>query len=666
MRALKWMVLVFGAMIVLVIAALVIIPNFVDVQRFKPEIEKRVSEATGRPFTINGDLDLSLFPWAGVAFSDLHLGNPKGFESKDLLQIRAFEVRVKLLPLISKDIQVSRFVVEGLRVVMEKTKNGRGNWEGLMKASGEVAPAEKGKAPSEGLPIKGLAVGEFAVRDASLLWVDHSKNERKEVSEVTLELTDVSFDKVIRLALSAKLDNKPISLQGKIGPVGSDPGKGTVPLDLAIKALGEMEITIKGDLTDPAALPKYDLLLAIKPFSPKKLLGALNKDMEIRTADPGVLNSLAMSAKVQGDQKSVNLSDGLIILDDSKMILSSSVGDFAGPKASFDLSLDRIDVDRYLPPAAEEKPAGAQTPQAVTAVPPKPDYSALRKMVLDGKISIGQLKVKGAKVQEVLLKISGRGGLFNLDPLSLKLYQGDLRTTGTLDVRQDSPVSRLTLTAKEISVQPLLKDVLQKDFLAGAVKAVMSLEVKGDESQAIKENLNGKGELVFKDGAIVGIDLAGMVRNLNSAFGMEKAPAEKPRTDFSDLNAPFSLTNGVFDTPGTTLASPLLRILATGKADLVKETLDFRVEPKLVKTIVGQGDTEQRSGIMVPVIVGGTFSKPTFRPDLEGMLKKGLEGGLPKPSELEQMLKKREGQKGEGEKAKPSPLDLLRGLPGQK
>ncbi len=666
MRALKWIVLVVGALIVLVIAALVIIQNFVDVQRFKPEIEKRVSEATGRPFTINGDLDLSLFPWAGVAFSDLHLGNPKGFESKDLLQIRAFEVRVKLLPLISKDIQVSRFVVEGLRVVLEKTKDGRGNWEGLVKGTGEVAPAEKGKAPSEGLPIKALAVGEFAVRDASLLWVDHSKGERKEVSDVTLELTDVSFDKVIRLALSAKLDNKPISLQGKIGPVGSDPGKGIVPLDLVIKALGEVEITIKGNLTDPAALPKYDLLLAIKPFSPKKLLGALNKDMVIRTADPDVLNSLAMSAKVQGDQKSVNLSDGLIILDDSKMILSSSVGDFAGPKASFDLNLDRIDVDRYLPPAAEEKPADAQTPQAVPAVPPKPDYSALRKMVLDGKISIGELKVKGAKVQEVLLKISGRGGLFNLDPLSLKLYQGDLRTTGTLDVRQDSPVSRLTLTAKEISVQPLLKDVLQKDFLAGTAKAVMSLEVKGDEPQAIKQNLNGKGELVFKDGAIVGIDLAGMVRNVNSAFGMEKKPAEKPRTDFSELNAPFSLTNGVFDTPGTTLASPLLRFLATGKADLVQETLDFRVEPKLVKTIVGQGDTEQRAGIMVPVIVEGTFAKPTFRPDLEGMLKKGLEGGLPKPSELEQMLKKREGQKGEGEKAKPSPLDLLRGLPGQK
>jgi AsmA protein len=664
MRALKWFILVLGALIVLVIAALVIIPNFVDVQRFKPEIEKRVSEATGRPFTIDGNLNLSLFPWAGLAFSDLHLGNPKGFESKDFVKIRTFEVRVKLLPLISREVQVKRFVVEGLRVVMEKTKNGRGNWEGLMKTSGAAKPVEKDKAPSEGgLPIKALAVGEFAVRDASLLYMDDATGERKEVSDVNLELKDVSFDKVIRLSLSAKLDKKPISLQGKIGPVGSDPGKGTVPLDLLIKALGEMEITIKGNLENPATQPKYDMALAIKPFSPRKLLGVLKQDLVIQTADPGVLNSLAMSAKVQGDQKSVKLSDGLLILDDSKIILSSNIGDFTGPKVSFDLNLDRIDVDRYLPPPSERKPPEEQKPQPVPVAPPKPDYAALRKMVLDGKITIGELKVKGAKIQEVLLKVSGRGGLFNLDPLSLKLYQGDLQTVGTLDVRQESPISRVTLTAKDISVQPLLKDVLQKDFLAGTAKAEMSIAVKGDEPQAIKESLNGKGDLLFKDGAIVGIDLAGMVRNVKAAFGMEKMPAEKPRTDFSELNAPFTLTNGVFDTPGTTLASPLLRLLATGKADLVRETLDLRVEPKLVETIVGQGDTEQRGGLMVPVLVGGTFSKPTFRPDLEGMLKKGLEGGLPKPSELEQMLKKGETQKGQEKKPALKPQDLLKALP---
>jgi AsmA protein len=66
-------------------------------------------------------------------------------------------------------------------------------------------------------------------------------------------------------------------------------------------------------------------------------------------------------------------------------------------------------------------------------------------------------------------------------------------------------------------------------------------------------------------------------------------------------------------------------VTAAGDANLVKETLDFRVEPKVVATIKGQGDTQQRSGLMVPVLVSGTFAKPSFAPDLAGMAKKQLE-----------------------------------------
>ena len=73
----------------------------------------------------------------------------------------------------------------------------------------------------------------------------------------------------------------------------------------------------------------------------------------------------------------------------------------------------------------------------------------------------------------------------------------------------------------------------------------------------------------------------------------------------------------MFHTSETSLKSPLLRLLATGKADLVKETLDFRIDPKLVGTIKGQGDRKDRSGLEVPIIVSGSFAHPSFRPDVE-------------------------------------------------
>jgi AsmA protein len=229
-----------------------------------------------------------------------------------------------------------------------------------------------------------------------------------------------------------------------------------------------------------------------------------------------------------------------------------------------------------------------------------------------------------------------------------------MTSKGVLNVQGDTPKSKMDLNAKGIQVGPLLQDVLKKDFLEGTFKAKVSMNMQGDDPDSIKRTLNGRGDLVFTDGAIVGIDLAGMVRNIKAKFGMGEAGGAKPRTDFSELNSPFTITNGVVNTPNTSMSSPLLRVLAKGNADLVKETLDFRVEPKAVFTLKGQGDTKERSGIMVPVLVTGTFDSPKFRPDLKGMIK-GLTEGVSKPSDLKKLIP---GQGGEETGAKAIPEKL--------
>ena len=119
-----------------------------------------------------------------------------------------------------------------------------------------------------------------------------------------------------------------------------------------------------------------------------------------------------------------------------------------------------------------------------------------------------------------------------------------------------------------------------------------------------------------------------MARNVKAALGGEVTSGPKPRTDFAELLTPFTIENGVFHTSDTSLKSPLLRLLAAGKADLVKETLDFRIDPKLVGTIKGQGDAKDRSGIGVPIIVSGSFANPSFRPDVESLAKDQLKKAL--------------------------------------
>jgi AsmA protein len=435
-------------------------------------------------------------------------------------------------------------------------------------------------------------------------------------------------------------------------------------LDLVAKGLKELDISLKGKIVDLATRPQFDLALQVSSFSPRKLVAALGQTFPVTTADPEALNLVSLQAKVRGDPKHVSVSDGVLDLDQSKLSFSIKAKDYSKPDVQFDLNLDTIDLDRYLPPPAEEKTTEEKTKaKGSAAQQDKIDYTPLRRLVLDGSMRVGKLKAHGAKMQDLYLKVSGKNGRFDLKPLTAKVYGGDLSAAGALDVGKDIPKTNLELHAKEIQAGPLLKDVLEKDLLEGNVQAEVGLSMAGDEAENIKRTLNGKGNLLFKDGAIVGIDLAGMVRNAKAAFGLAEKKAERPKTDFSELHSSFTITDGIVDTPNTSLVSPLLRVLVAGKANLVNETLDFRVEPKFVATLKGQGDTKERSGVIVPVLVTGTFSSPTFRPDLKGMLTKGLEEGIPKPSELKKILPGQGTESGGLKSLEEKGKDLLKGLP---
>ena len=413
-KAVKWIAVIAGGLIVLIVAALLIIPIFVDVQKYKPEIEEQVAKATGRPFSIGGDLKLSLFPWARFAFSDLHLGNPPGFQEKDFVSVKSFDVQVKLFPLLFKDIQVKRFVIEGPRIILEKAKDGRGNWEGIARGSAEVSPKvpEEKTKPAERkeggkLPLKALAVGEFAVTGGSALWLDHATGERRGITDMALQLQDVSLDRPIGVALRAQLDGKPLSLEGRIGPLGETPGDRAVPLEITFKAFNELNGTLKGNVADLTDNPRFELALQVSPFSPRKLMAALGKPFPVVTKDPEALTRLAFKGTLAGDPERVSISNGGLDLDQSKLSFSLKAKEFSKPDVELKMTLDEIDLDRYLPPPREKGGAESGKKEAA-AEKKKTDYSPLRKPVLTASVGIGKLKIKGARLQDIRIRLHAR------------------------------------------------------------------------------------------------------------------------------------------------------------------------------------------------------------------------------------------------------------------
>ncbi len=260
---------------------------------------------------------------------------------------------------------------------------------------------------------------------------------------------------------------------------------------------------------------------------------------------------------------------------------------------------------------------------------------------MDGTVRIGRLKVHGANVSDVNLKINARKGIIRVEPFSMNLYKGALSGNFILNVQGDTPTIKTSQRLGKVQAGPLLKDLGYTDKFEGVMNFKADIWVKGTEPEQIKKTLNGSGEFVVTDGAIVGFDIAQMVRNVGAALKLSQR--EKPRTEFSELRGNFTIKNGLVNNPITYLGSPFLRVVGKGKVDLPGETIDYRVEPKVVSTLKGQADTKVRSGLMVPVVISGTFSEPKFRADLSGVvMDKALKEDASKL--LETITKEEEGK----------------------
>ena len=117
----------------LLVVALLAAPFFIDVNVYKGQIEQKVEDATGRKLSI-GNIEASLFPWVGIELDNVHLANRAGFAQRDFLSVERLHVKLALMPLFSKKIEIQHFEIVSPVIYLERRKNGESNWGDLVAA----------------------------------------------------------------------------------------------------------------------------------------------------------------------------------------------------------------------------------------------------------------------------------------------------------------------------------------------------------------------------------------------------------------------------------------------------------------------------------------------------------------------------------------------------
>lgn len=700
MKLLKWIVgLVLGLVLLVVIAAIAA-SYFIDEEALKKQVVTRFEAQIGHSLRIDGPLQLSFFPWVGVALGELVLGNAPGFAEQPLAMVRELDVKVGIMPLLEKRVAVDTVVLKGVALNLERNAQGQGNWESL------AAGGKKDRKPAEKRPKKDD--GEFMVElkgleleDLDLHYIDRQSGAEHRLDDLAVRIGELVPGKVVPLEASMNLkssapamtlaaalstdltytgDYQRIDLSAlalELDAKGEGlPGEGVklklaadVALDQAAGKLAVSDFSLSGlnvdvtgavSISDLEGAPRVEGKLALQQTNLKELLQLAG--VVIETADPEALTQVSGDIRLVQQGASLMLKPLVMKLDDSTLEGHVEVASFEGPVVRANLKLDAIDLDRYLPPASEAQ----KSPPAKENGDPgkkteKPDFTALRKLNLDANFHIGKLKVSNLKMDSVALKLRAKQGVINLDPAQAALYGGKFLGSSQLDVRKETPRIKSKEALSGIQVGPLLKDLTGEERLTGTGNVKIDIVTRGQDDVTIKRNLNGSLSFEFKDGAYKGFNIAHEIRKAQAAISGKTISDNEPQeTDFAELRASALIKQGVITNKDLYLASPVLRVNGEGDVDLVKEKVDYLVTTKIVGTLKGQGggSVEQLKGVAVPVRIKGGLADPSLSVDMQAALKANAE---------QQLEEKTEELKGKARKKLEEKMgsDLLKGIFGR-
>ena len=693
-KLLRFGAYLLGALLLLVVVALVVVSLVIDPNDYKDDIAAAVESQTGRQLTMAGDLGLSVFPWLALEIGPTTLANAPGFSDRPFAQVKQVSVRIKLLPLLRKKVEMDTVVLDGLQLSMETDAGGKTNWADLA-ASGEKAseaPVEKIEAgtASGNLALAGLAIGGVKITDAAVLWDDRQSGAHYQLSGLSLRTGAIEPGATVPIELAMQVDTSEPEAKGQVTfatQVGLSDDAQTIQLEQArlkadltgaglpgsaLKSTLGFDSTLNlatGDLQVPQltatalgltlegqaqgknlfAEPVLNAVIKLNEFVPRAVIKALGQPLP-EVSDATVLGKADASLKLSATADSAKVSDLRLRFDDSALEGDVNVTNFNKPAIRFNLHLDEIDVDRYLPPPSEEPPVPVTPTTAAVAGAQLFPLETLRALNINGSLKIDRLKAYQLKTTDIVMKLVANGGVIRVHPAQAKMYQGGYDGDLKLDARGRQAKISMNEKLTGVQIGPLLKDLTGKDTLSGATRARATLTAAGQTPEALKKSLNGKINFAFENGAVKGFNLAALIRKAQAALSGQTAPeASGPdQTDFSELSGSASVTNGVIHNSDLMAKSPLLRVQGQGDVDLPAETLDYVLTAKIVGSLKGQGGQglTDLKGVSIPVQISGSFAEPQYKVRLDSAVKQSAEKKIKK--KLEKKLEKKFGDQFKG------------------
>ena len=593
---------IVGFLVVALVVVGVAILKSMDFNEYKGLIAEQVKSATGRELKIAGDLNLEISLTPSVAVEGVTLANASWGSNPEMISIKRFAAEVSIMPLLSGTVDVNRVILEGVNVVAETDKSGKGNWVfKVPEKEDEDEKAEEKSSESTVLPV----VRMVSIKDVNVTYIDGVKGETTKLAVSNVGVQADGADAPLTIDVAGSINGQSFTVAGNFGSINALLAGGMFPLKLDVAALATT-IKVDGQAGTPDGKPAADLKLDVSvpklsdTMSAAATLVPALKEVKLPPVETLTVSS---NAKYSGTTLALSALDLKFGSTDLAGDVSVNLGG-AKPSVNGNLSSNLINLDELLP-----KDDGAKTAESAPAKNSDGKIFPADPLPLDGlkaaNVKLGfngkKVVVKGIDITDTSVELSLQNGRLQVKP-GATVFGGGIKGDVVVDGSKDTPSLKSVLNVTQLDYGLALSSQGMKDIANGKVDVSVDVAGSGGSVRQIMAGLNGKTRIVTENGRLESGALNIISTDLLNVFDSKDDKTIRCGVVHFDIKSGMADARAIiFETGG-------ISVIGTGNVDLKSEKPKLRIDPRSKKANLA-------SAAMVPVDIHGTLAKPDWTID---------------------------------------------------
>ncbi len=611
------------ALVALFTVVAVAIFLFFDPNDYRDRIAEEVKRETGRDLVIEGDLELSFFPWFAINIGKTSLSNAPGFGDTPFLSFDEARLSIKVMPILMREgVEIGDIVLDSIELNLEVAADGRNNWQDIGESQDtqtdvETNAGDVGSDVTTGEQDVTFGIASVKISNAAVNYNDAQAGESYSLTNFNLTTGRVASSDPIDISSNFDFELQPADLAGDFSIETA-----LIPSEEGGITLGDAEISTLGiDATVSIAGEGPGARLQIDAFSLKSLMTRLNIDAPV-TADPDALGKIIFDGNVRVNDSAISVTGLELVVDDTTFNGELSVARNEAGTIRIDLAADSIDLDRYMEPAADASASSGD------AVPVEIPADLIRALNVRGGLTVETARLSGMTFDNVTLGLNAADGNMRLHPITADFFDGKYDGDVRINASGSVPVLSVNENVTDVSLGSLAQAMFEQENITGTINGSFKLSGRGENLAAIQRSLGGSMSMELIDGAWEGTDLWYELRRARALYKQEPAPEpELPaRTQFSSVKATGPVTDGVFRNDDLFAQLPFMQLTGKGTVDIAAAEVDYRMTARILEnpefaTDATAEELEEFTEAKIPLRITGSLADPTIAPDIEEMLK---------------------------------------------